>query len=546
MEIELPDGTVLDAPDGSDPSAVAKAYLAKSQQAPSTFMRNQGLGARMVAEGLGSVLTGPSDLLGGALNYGMEKVGIPYRFASSGQALSQGLTAAGLPSPQNQAEETVSKFGRAISAVPGYVATGGALAASGGPVAAGVGRSLVSNPMTQVASATTGTAGSELARKAGLGPVGQFLGGVAGAAIPAVGTAAFTRQEIPTDPAELAAYYAKQTPKQKAAAVLAQNDIPTYRYQTSESQTLKNIQAGADQLPFSGAKSAQQGQQRAFNKAMLSLTGTESDAATSDVMGGLQKSLGGTLNAIEGKSTIAFDPELAKDLSSIVRDARSTLTDQQYGVVERQLGDIAQKAANGSALTGKAFANIKQNLDSISMGPDQHLGSVARDLRDALQDALSRSLPSEDAAVYRDTLAKYRIMKQIEGAIDKKGTGDISALRLANILGTKSNRAQSIYGKGDQSLVNLAQSAAQIIPETVPDSGTARRVLYGLLAGGGYLNPALAAKLGIAGAVIPRALRALPTGPNSLSSAAAPMAVGSGIAADNALYETRRRNALGQ
>ena len=40
MEIELPDGTVLDAPDGADPSVVAKAYLAKQQPAAPTGPMN--------------------------------------------------------------------------------------------------------------------------------------------------------------------------------------------------------------------------------------------------------------------------------------------------------------------------------------------------------------------------------------------------------------------------------------------------------------------------------------------------------------------------
>lgn len=54
MEIELPDGTILDAPDDADASAVAKAYLAKQSQptaaAPSLgqqFKRQLGLTARV-------------------------------------------------------------------------------------------------------------------------------------------------------------------------------------------------------------------------------------------------------------------------------------------------------------------------------------------------------------------------------------------------------------------------------------------------------------------------------------------------------------------
>lgn len=62
MEIELPDGTILDAPDDADPSAVAKAYLSKQSQ-PATpartnmqeLKRQLGLTARIGADVIGSL-----------------------------------------------------------------------------------------------------------------------------------------------------------------------------------------------------------------------------------------------------------------------------------------------------------------------------------------------------------------------------------------------------------------------------------------------------------------------------------------------------------
>lgn len=61
MEIELPDGTILDAPDNADPSVVAKAYLSKqSQPAPTPSLGQQlkrqlGLAARVPADVIASV-----------------------------------------------------------------------------------------------------------------------------------------------------------------------------------------------------------------------------------------------------------------------------------------------------------------------------------------------------------------------------------------------------------------------------------------------------------------------------------------------------------
>ena len=46
MEIELPDGTILDAPDGADPSVVAKAYLAKQRRRRSPLEYASGLASQ--------------------------------------------------------------------------------------------------------------------------------------------------------------------------------------------------------------------------------------------------------------------------------------------------------------------------------------------------------------------------------------------------------------------------------------------------------------------------------------------------------------------
>jgi hypothetical protein len=62
LEIELPDGTILDAPDDADPSAVAKAYLAKqnapAQPAPTLgqqVQRQLGLTARVPIDAMASL-----------------------------------------------------------------------------------------------------------------------------------------------------------------------------------------------------------------------------------------------------------------------------------------------------------------------------------------------------------------------------------------------------------------------------------------------------------------------------------------------------------
>lgn len=81
MEIELPDGTVLDAPDDADPSVVAKAYLAK-QKAPAAPAKRSGIfdylaGPMEASAKLGSsMLTAPIAGFAGMGAAGLQAMGM--------------------------------------------------------------------------------------------------------------------------------------------------------------------------------------------------------------------------------------------------------------------------------------------------------------------------------------------------------------------------------------------------------------------------------------------------------------------------------------
>jgi hypothetical protein len=150
-------------------------------------VREQGIGLRSVAEGASSLVTVPSDAIAGLLDYALAKSGVPFRFGSSSQAVSQLLTKAGVPEPENETEATANRIGRALSAAPASIAGGAQLAARGASaVTQGVGRTMAANPVLQTVGAGTGAASSEVAREAGAGPVGQAVAGIAGAVAPSV------------------------------------------------------------------------------------------------------------------------------------------------------------------------------------------------------------------------------------------------------------------------------------------------------------------------------------------------------------------------
>lgn len=221
-------------------------------------------------------------------------------------------------------------------------------------------------------------------------------------------------------------------------------------------------------------------QQKAINKAFLATTGETANAATPDVMSRLKTRLGNTYDDISSRTQVPYD-HVEEPLSDILTNARLRLNDQQFGVVNRNIDDILNKASqNGGSINGEQFKNIKMTMDKLSGGGDSDIADVARDIRQTMNDGLLKSATESgntaDVALLKQTNQQWRNMRTIEGAIDKEGSGDISPARLATIMNQKANRSVSIYGQGDTSLSDLAKASNELLTNHTPNSGTATRL----------------------------------------------------------------------
>jgi hypothetical protein len=269
----------------------------------------------------------------------------------------------------------------------------------------------------------------------------------------------------------------------KAVSALTQAGVPLDAAQRTGSTLLNRAKIMLSDNPLTAGAQADFAdmQQKAVNRAFLSTIGETANAATPDVMSRAMARMGNVYDDVASRVSIPYD-KVETPLADIMNNARLTLNDSQFGTISRNADDILQKASqNGGVINGPQFQNIKKTLDSLSSSGDSDVASVARDMRQALHDGLYQSAVDSgntaDAMALKQTNQQWRNMRTIEGAIDKQGNGDISPARLANIMGQKANRNVSIYGKGDTSLSDLAQSANALLPQKVPNSGTASRLI---------------------------------------------------------------------
>jgi hypothetical protein len=315
---------------------------------------------------------------------------------------------------------------------------------------------------------------------------------------------------------------------QHAINILKQSGIPLDLAQQTGNriaQTMKNVIADN---PLIGHSVFPEEQGKAFNRAVLKKMGVNDPSVTvadGDTMQAGRTAITDTMNDVAKRNPIKYDDGLEIDLSGIEKDASGQLSPNDLGPVKAHLNNIVQAAAsNDGSIPGAVYQKMRSQLGALSKDPKY--APVVGDIQEALDDAFQRSTSTEDQKALSTARQHYRAMKQIEGAINPD-TGDISPGKLLGQINTKANRNQSLYGQGDQSLVELAKAGKQVLAPTNPNSGTARRLAgmagVGALAGGAdealHGNPGEALKVGAAAAALPYLGRKLLENPTLVKAA---------------------------
>jgi len=266
------------------------------------------------------------------------------------------------------------------------------------------------------------------------------------------------------------------TAKTEAAKVMEKNQIPLDKAQSSGNPILQRLRSALTDNPVTTGKQQEfaQGQQKAFNKAVLRSIGSDADEATQKVMSGAKQRIGQLFDKV-GKHGAVYDNQLENDISGIMDEASRTVLDTGVNTLKRNVDDILNAVDDNGLINGSKFIQIRSNLSALSKKPD--VGPIARQLHDALIGALQRSNP-KDAQTLSKATDQWRSMRVIESAIGKGMDKDISPLRLSNALFSKAQRTASVYGTGgNQDLINLSQAARSTLPEALPNSGTIPRGL---------------------------------------------------------------------
>lgn len=170
-------------PQGQKTSAPSPAH--EQPGFGSELGRQIGLTGRAAVTGVTSLPNMVGDAANSLINMGVRGVNrlagtsIP-ELAMPSAVTQQAMNAVGVPQPQNATERVVQNVASTMAGTAPNVGLGNLLAQSANPIAKAIGQGTAALPGMQVTSGAGSALGSALAQEAGLGPVGQILGGLAG------------------------------------------------------------------------------------------------------------------------------------------------------------------------------------------------------------------------------------------------------------------------------------------------------------------------------------------------------------------------------
>jgi hypothetical protein len=237
--------------------------------------------------------------------------------------------------------------------------------------------------------------------------------------------------------------------------------------QIVNSKPLNAASASLDYVPFSGNAAAKQAQVKQWSGALAKTIGEDTDNVAIAVQRA-EPRLSAEFDRVLRGNRVAYDDGLQRGLTRVLDEASTELTDQQFGVVVRQVNSLQRKLAADGAIDGQAAYNIKKGLDRIVSNAqkpngDAALGHHAGEIRNELMDALNRSLGPREAAKFADTRRQYGNMIELRRNLPHGADVDITPAKLANIK-TRS-----------KDLNELADIAGQFLKGRMGDSGTAQR-----------------------------------------------------------------------
>lgn len=264
-------------------------------------------------------------------------------------------------------------------------------------------------------------------------------------------------------------------------------------------QFVKGVEDRLSGVPFVGdmvnarrVEGLKQFNQAAFKKALEPIGGSVGDKVGMDAIESAQAQVSDAFRkALAGKGALP-DEEFANSLTQAVMGVRSI---KRIGdEVSQEIGAIMQPYADDALLSGEALDDISRNLRDLKASYKNdplgfRMGKQIDRVERAMFDLFDRQASGTVEEYYKARQA-YRRLSTLEDAVLKAQNQQDNVFTAAQLGRADTANTRKFGGKraaarGDTPFNELQQAAQEVLPNQVPDSGTAGRVLIPLVALGG-------------------------------------------------------------
>lgn len=320
--------------------------------------------------------------------------------------------------------------------------------------------------------------------------------------------------------------------RQAMADAIKAEGIDLSAGQQTGNKTLLGVESALSDVPGGGGGAAKLGEaqnqqftQAALGRAGVTPSGSQTGPllATPEVMANANAELAARYQGLASRNAIVSDPQLTYDLSSAVKNYQDLVPIPAPGI--GKLVDAINSDLSRGSMPGDTYQATRSMLSKQAQSlrfSDPPQAQAARDIRDALDSAMERSISPGDAGAWAQVNRDYGNLKDIGKAVGGAGEqgaqGIVTPAALRTAIASGNNRLAYARGQGDFADLSHAGNAMMT---RFPQSGTTPRAYAigladALAAGAGHAiagNPGAAAGLALGAAVPPLAGRAIMSRP---------------------------------
>lgn len=438
---------------------------------------------------LRSKASAATDYIGGKLGASPETLETIKRTAAQVSPLTAAIaTAPRSQQIQSKVEGVTGPFYKPQTMAGEYAQTAGEFlpGAAAGP--GGIGRRLLGQSfLPALGSETAG----QFTKGTAAEPYARIAGGVAGGfAAPSL---LRTVTPLPAQPGRQA----------MVDTLLAEGVTPSAG-QRSGSKALQYAESSLGDFPGAGgrATAAQEATGQQFTSAALRRIGMQGEPTRANLDARVQE-IADTFRDLSARNTLQYDRPFVNAVNATIQRYERKLPSQQREVFRNYVDDLAQAPGQ---LPGEVYQVARSDLSRQAHAlrhSDPTLSDALRGLRNALDDAMGRSISPRDRVAWQEARRHWGNWRTLEGpAKNTDATGNIS-ITPAGLGQAAATRDRGGFARGLGDFAELAQAGKPIL-QPLPQSGTTPRAIAS-----GLFSAIGAGAAGIPGALAGLALPAM-------------------------------------